>query len=242
MVELARVYPNVSTEVMAHGDPLPPFTHHCPLLSLPAVFGTELETVPASFDGQAAYLKADPDLALARGQELAKVNPLNHPGLQFRVGIAWAGNPNYRADHERSTRLETLLPLLKTPGIQWISLQKGEAVSQIREVQASLPEGGTLYDGCSQDRDFAATAALLANLDLVIATDSAVAHLAGAMGKPVWFLLPWQADWRWMQDSLTTPWYPTARLFRQSSSGDWQELMDRVGRELAVFLKEREAS
>jgi len=237
VAELARIHPNLSTEVMAHGDSLPPFTYHCPLLSLPAVFGTTLETVPGAFDGHSAYLKADPGLALARGQELARLNLLNHP----RIGIAWAGNPNYRADHERSTRLETLLPLLKIPGIQWVSLQKGESANQIGEIQASLPTDCVLYDGCSQDRDFAETAALIVNLDLVIATDSAVAHLAGALGKPLWLMLPWQSDWRWMQDCVTTPWYPTARLFRQCSSGEWPELIDRIGRELADFLKGRES-
>lgn len=237
VAELARIHPGLSTEAVAHGDPLPRFTHHCPLLSLPAVFRTTLETVPTSFDGHASYLKADPDPATAREQELAKLNPFNHP----RIGVAWAGNPNYRADHERSTRLETLLPLLKTSGIQWISLQKGEAASQIAEIQASLPVDCTLYDGCSEDRDFAESAALIANLDLVIATDSAVAHLAGALGKPLWLILPWQSDWRWMQDCVATPWYPTARLFRQSSSGEWPELIDRVGRELSAFLNGRES-
>ena len=154
------------------------------------------------------------------------------------VGIAWAGNPSYRADRERSTRLETFLPLLEISGIQWVSLQKADPASQI----AQLPPGISLYDGSSHDRDLADTAALIANLDLVLTTDTAVAHLAGALGKPLWLLLPWQSDWRWMQDTPTTPWYPTARLFRQSSPNNWPELIHRVARELHDLRAARAAA
>jgi hypothetical protein len=154
------------------------------------------------------------------------------------VGIAWAGNPKYRADHERSTRLATFLPLLEAGvqagvqgGIRWVSLQKGgEPLAEI----AQLPEGIVVVDGCSQDGDLADAAAVIANMDLVITTDTAVAHLAGALGRPLWLLLPWQADWRWMQETETSPWYPGARLFRQSAPNDWGELMERVARELAL--------
>jgi ADP-heptose:LPS heptosyltransferase len=126
-------------------------------------------------------------------------------------------------------------------GIRWISLQKGEPASQIPEIQRILPPNlSSLHDGCSRDRDFADTAALVANLDLVITTDTAVAHLAGALGKPLWLLLPWQSDWRWMQDRLTTPWYPTARLFRQSSPNNWPELIARVASELQILATVRD--
>jgi Tetratricopeptide repeat len=215
-----------TVQVIVHGDPLPHFTHHCPLMSLPAVFQTTPETVP----NQLPYLHANLELTKTRASELS----LSHPA----IGIAWAGNPNYRADHERSTHLETFLPFLKIPNIHWVSLQKGEAARQI----AQLPPHISLYDGCSRDQDFADTAALVANLDLVLTTDTAVAHLAGALGKPLWLLLPWQSDWRWMQDIPTTPWYPTARIFRQSTLNNWPELIHRVTGELRAFLKTRETA
>jgi len=120
--------------------------------------------------------------------------------------------------------LPTLMPLLRVPGITWIALQKGPAAEQL----AALPGGVSVLDGSSSDRDLAETAALIGTLDLVITTDTCIAHLAGAMGKPVWILLPHLSDWRWMQQTESTPWYPTARLFRQSAPGDWEGVLDRV--------------
>jgi ADP-heptose:LPS heptosyltransferase len=142
--------------------------------------------------------------------------------------LAWAGNPHYKADHLRSVKLATLLPLLRTPGVSWIALQKGPPAEEL----SALPADLTVQDGSSLDRDLAETAALLATLDLVITTDTCIAHLAGAMGKPVWVLLPHLADWRWMLQTETTPWYPTARLFRQSVPGDWAKVLERVINEL----------
>jgi ADP-heptose:LPS heptosyltransferase len=124
--------------------------------------------------------------------------------------------------------LPTLLPLLRTPGVTWIALQKGPAAEQL----VALPGDISVLDGSSQDHDLAETAALMATLDMVITTDTSIAHLAGAMGKPVWILLPHLSDWRWMQQTETTPWYPTARLFRQSAPGDWDGVLDRVIGEL----------
>jgi hypothetical protein len=156
-------------------------------------------------------------------------------GSDLRVGIAWAGNPCYKADAQRSMHLKTLLPLLRTPDVTWISLQKGNAAEQSR----SLPSDVFIWDGCSLDRDLADAAALVATLDLVITTDTCIAHLAGAMGKPVWILLPHLADWRWMEQTTTTPWYPTARLFRQKTPGDWAEVLQRAMRELTGFRRAR---
>ena len=232
---LTAAHTGITAEIIAHGDVLPPFTHHCPLMSLPAVFQTTLDTVPSSSPENSPYLHSNPQLTALRAAELAAITPASYPA----IGLAWAGNPNYRADHERSTHLETFLPLLQIPNIRWISLQKGEPASQIPEIQQALSPSLFLYDGCSSDRDFADTAALVANLDLVITTDTAVAHLAGALGKPLWLLLPWQSDWRWMQDRLTTPWYPTARLFRQSSPNNWSELIARVASELHILATVR---
>jgi ADP-heptose:LPS heptosyltransferase len=148
------------------------------------------------------------------------------------VGLAWAGNPRYKGDRARSTQLETFLPLLREAGpaveAMWISLQKGEPSEQLTR----LPDDVFVWDGSSCDRDLAETAALVAGLDLVITTDTCIAHLAGAMDKPVWILLPHLSDWRWMQKIETTPWYPSARLFRQRAPGDWQGVMERVCVEL----------
>lgn len=132
--------------------------------------------------------------------------PSVRPGQRFdahplRVGLAWAGNPRYKADRQRSMNLKTLLPLLGAPGITWISLQKGLASEQL----PCLPGDLFVWDGSSRDRDLAETAALVATLDLVITTDTCIAHLAGAMGKPVWILLARLADWRWTELAGTTP-------------------------------------
>jgi tetratricopeptide (TPR) repeat protein len=192
----------------------------CPLMSLPAIFGTTVETVPSP----GAYLFADPYLAAEKRVQLPSLGPQDPRGAQFRVGVAWAGNPRYKADRQRSVQLATLLPLLRTRGISWIALQKGPAAEQL----AALPGDVSVFDGSSNDRDLADTAALIATLDLVITTDTCIAHLAGAMGKPVWILLSHLSDWRWMQRTETTPWYPTAQLFRQRTPGDWDGVMERV--------------
>ena len=206
------------------GEKPPPFDLECPLMSLPAVFMTTVETVP----WRGAYLGADAEIVAEKRMKFPSIRP----GAEtLRVGLAWAGNPGYKADRQRSTRLETLLPMLRTPGITWVSLQKGKAAEQLAE----LPEDIFVWDGSSRERDLAETAALVATLDLVIATDSCIAHLAGAMGKPVWILLPHLADWRWMQRRETNPWYPTARLLRQRAPGDWAGLVQRVIAELCAL-------
>jgi ADP-heptose:LPS heptosyltransferase len=120
----------------------------------------------------------------------------------------------------------------------WVSLQKG-AVAEIAEMQKALAGNSCLHDACSGDRDLADSAAWISCLDLVITTDSAIAHLAGCMGKTVWILLPWQSDWRWMQEIETTPWYPTARLLRQVSPHNWPELIDRVASEIQSILQSK---
>jgi len=213
-------------QLLVQGEPLPDFDLHCPLMSLPAVFGTSIETVP----GPVPYLNADPKLKTARARDLGLASQL--PGGNIgNIGLSWAGNPNYPADRDRSTHLGAFLPLfLEFPETRFVSLQKGDAARQIHSLPAELAPLNA--SGC--DIDLAGTAALIANLDMVITTDTVIAHLAGAMGKPLWLLLPWQSDWRWGQDSLTTPWYPQARLFRQSSAQNWKELIQRVIHALRV--------
>jgi tetratricopeptide (TPR) repeat protein len=208
------------------------FDYECPLMSLPAVFGTTVYTVPWT----GPYLGADEDLVREKRQQFPSVRADGSPG--FRAGIAWAGNPKYKADAARSMRLKTLVPLLRAVDANWISLQKGEAAEQLK----SLPDDVCILDGSSGERDLAETAALIATLDLVITTDTCIAHLAGAMGKPVWMLLPHLSDWRWMEETERLPWYPTARLFRQRVAGDWAELVERVTGELRARVTSGELS
>jgi len=209
------------------------FDLECPLMSLPAIFGTTPETVP----WEGAYLAADGELAAKRAEEMeigAGQTARRVAGRgDLRVGVAWAGNPRYKADAQRSMQLKTLTPLLRTREIEWVSLQKGSAAEQICE----LDEDVCVWDGSSGDRDLAETAALVAGLDLVITTDTSIAHLAGAMGKPVWVLLAHLADWRWGNEGETTPWYPTARLYRQEAPGNWEELLGRVRNDLEAWRK-----
>jgi tetratricopeptide (TPR) repeat protein len=210
------------------GQTVPDFDLECPLMSLPAAFATTVETVP----WPGAYLGAEPEAVFEKAMRFPGAGPRQRSAWSNpRVGLAWAGNPRYKADRLRSMKLPELTPLLLTPGFTWISLQKGPAAVQL----GSLPGGILVGDGSSGDRDLAETAALVATLDLVVTTDTSIAHLAGAMGKPVWILLAHLGDWRWMQGIETTPWYPTARLFRQRRPGDWAGVLERVIGELHGF-------
>jgi len=213
-------------ETAVLGADSPRFDLECPLLSLPAVFHTSIETAP----WEGAYLGID----AKAGAELAAKKLAQFPSGadQMRVGLAWAGNPRYKADRARSMRFTTLLPLLRAVDATWISLQKGEAAEQLTGLPLEFGIDVCVWDGSSRDCDLAETAALVAGLDLVITTDTSIAHLAGAMDKPVWILLPHLSDWRWMQETETTPWYPSARLIRQRAPGDWQGVLERVGEEL----------
>ena len=213
-------------EIALLGKQPPDFDLECPLMSLPAVFETTTDTVP----WPGAYLGADSALVQDKRMQFPDVRPGLEGRRSLRVGLAWAGNPGYKADRHRSMEFKTLLPLLCTPGVTWISLQKGPAVEQLSAANGNV----FVWDGSSQDCDLAETAALLATLDLVISTDTSIAHLAGAMGKPVWILLPYLSDWRWMQEIDTTPWYPTARLLRQPTPGGWASVIDGVLDDLAV--------
>lgn len=206
-------------DVIEYGQPLPPFDVHCPLLSLPLAFRTTLDTVPADIP----YLQADPEKIEAwRGRLGAGDRP--------RIGLVWSGNANFKKDHERRVRLETLAPLL-TERCDWHVLQK-DVHEHDREWLARLPQ---LRDFSTSLNDFADTAAIVAQMDLVISVDTGVAHLAGAMGKPVWVLLGFNADFRWLRSRTDSPWYPTAKLFRQSKRGDWTSVVNAVAAELDRF-------
>ena len=193
--------------VVARGAPLPAFDFHCPLLSLPMILGTnDLAGIPAPI----AYLRPDAKAVALWAGRLAAL-----PGEGPRVGLAWAGaarrdSPVQAAfDRRRSLSLTALAPILAVPGVRFFSLQKG------------VPAGPGLIDFMAEMTDFADTAALVANLDLVISVDTSVAHLAGAMGKPVWLLNRFDTDWRWLMEGEDTRWYPSMRIFRQKSGGDW---------------------
>ena len=193
--------------VIVRGDTLPEFAWHSPLMSLPLAFRTTVDTIPVA----TPYLRADPALVAAAWQVCPPIDK------RLRVGLAWAGNPSNKGDAQRSMALEQLAPLADVPNAIFYSLQLGAAAEQIQPLQDRFP----LIDACSRDKDFAETAAVAATLDLVISVDTSTAHLAGAMGLPLWVMLPHLADWRWMEEREDNPWYPTARLFRQPARGDW---------------------
>jgi Flp pilus assembly protein TadD len=203
---------------------LPPFDLHCPMMSLPFLLGTRLETVPAGVP----YLRANPSLL---EHWLAKVNAAGCPGK--KIGLVWAGNPEHVIDACRSSRLADFAPLAGVDAT-FFSLQKGPASSQA----AAAPTGMKLIDLTQDLHDFADTAALVSGLDLVITVDTAVAHLAGALGKPAWVLIATEHDWRWLQGRDDSPWYPTVRLFRQQSAGQWPPVVERITRELADYQRE----
>jgi tetratricopeptide (TPR) repeat protein len=197
------------------------FDYHCPLLSLPLAFGTTLESIPA----EPQYLKADDELRAAWS---ARLPPKTKP----RIGVVWSGSIGHKNDRNRSIELEQLLPIFN-PAAEWICLQ-----NEVREKDAAaLRQDGRIVFLGDDLRDFSDTAALLDLMDLVITVDTSVAHLAGAMGKPVWILLPYNSDWRWLLDREDSPWYPSARLFRQQQFGNWQGVIDRVKGELQSMIR-----
>ena len=218
--ELIRLLTNLDgvTQLIEQGQPLPPFDCHCPLLSLPLAFKTDLASIP----GRVPYLFAD---AQASQRWASRIGYDAHASRELKVGLVWAGGnrPHVaelrKNDARRSITLETLRPVLEVPHVRFYSLQKGPAAQQL----AQLPElGQRITDYTDELANFADTAALVANLDLVISVDTAVAHLAGALGKPVWILNRFDTCGRWMLERQDSPWYPGARLFRQPVLGDWQ--------------------
>jgi tetratricopeptide (TPR) repeat protein len=203
-------------------DPPPAHDLHCALLSLPLAFRTSLATIPAAVP----YLHARDEVTQRWKERLARV-----PGL--KVGLAWSGNPVHVNDRNRSLPFATIARLA-SPGVSLVSLQK-----EVRDGdQAALSEAGVAHFG-DLLTDFEATAGLVAALDLVITVDTSVAHLAGALGKPVWILLPFSPDWRWMLERQDTPWYPSARLFRQPRIGEWESVIEAVRAALADLTPRR---
>jgi tetratricopeptide (TPR) repeat protein len=225
--ELERIFQAAagSCQVVARGQPPPNFDLHCSLLSLPQVFGATLADIPKDVP----YLQPDAEETRRWQGRLA-----DHSTV-MKVGLVWAGSSGHKNDRNRSIELARLAPLMQTPGVGFFSLQKGNVDTGAK----TSPAGMELIDWTRDLKDFADTAALIANLDLVIAVDTAVAHLAGAMGKPVWTLLPFVPDWRWLLEREDSPWYPTMRLFRQPLRGDWDSVIRRVADELRLLGRGR---
>jgi ADP-heptose:LPS heptosyltransferase len=184
------------------------------------LFQTTVETIPTSVP----YVFADPIKVSRWKQKLT--------GPDFKVGIVWAGNPSHKRDRHRSIELERFAVLNKIPELRLYGLQKGEAARQAVELAGAV-DIQNFDDGLV---DFSDTAALIAHLDLVISVDTAVAHLAGSMGKPIWVMLPGVPDWRWMLDRNDSPWYPTMRLFRQPEKGNWDAVMMNIAKELELLI------
>lgn len=219
--ELVRLLKSVSgiDTTIATGTTLPEFDVQASLMSLPYILGTTLETLPS----RVPYLDRDPSCSFK----------LQHSQASFKVGIVWAGSADNTDDRNRSCSLNHFLPILNTRGVAFYSLQKGSAVAEL--TQLSPPVQVENLD--SQLNDFADTAEVVAQLDLVITVDTAVAHLAGALAKPVWLLLSFDPDWRWMLEREDSPWYPTMRLFRQRQPGDWVEVFARVEAALGELME-----
>ncbi|MGQ9371070.1 tetratricopeptide repeat protein [Azospirillum sp. ST 5-10] len=228
LVALMRTVAGVA-EVVAQGTPLPAFDVQCPLLSLPRVFATTLDTLPAAVP----YLHAEPRRAAAWRQRLGGTAEDAGPA----VGLVWAGNPVFPADRARSPGLAALRPLLAVPGVRFYALQVGAGRRDLEG--AALPPGFT--DLGPEIGDFADTAAIMVNLDLVVSSCTAPAHLAGALGVPVWVLLSHWPDWRWLLQRDDSPWYPSARLFRQPAPGDWAGVSEAAARALAALRDRRQA-
>ncbi|OQA34032.1 MAG: TPR repeat-containing protein YrrB [Betaproteobacteria bacterium ADurb.Bin341] len=209
-------------QTYSQGEFLPEFDAHLPMLSLPYVFNTSLETIPAEIP----YLHADMSKFADWRVRLAA------DGDAFRVGLCWAGRPEHWDDANRSAALDVFAPQGEVRGIVFYSLQKGPAAKQV----AHPPVGMCLKDMTAELHDFSMTAALVANLDLVISVDTSIAHLSGALGVPIWTMLPRVPDWRWLLHREDSPWYPGMRLFRQEDLSGWHPVVLRMTGELGKLM------
>ena len=202
-------------------EPLAQFDVHIPLLSLPGIFGTTLDNIPS----EVPYISVDPKLVTQWRMRLNNND-------DFKIGIVWAGSPKHKKDRKRSCSLADFAPLAEIPGVVFYSLQKGPASKEA----LNPPEGMNLINLENDLNDFTDTAAVIVNLDLVISVDTAVAHLAGAIGKPVWALLHFAPDWRWLLKRNDSPWYPTLRLFRQTKIDYWDRVFEKIKEALLYKL------
>ena len=210
LYRLLRNFNGIDT-LIKQGEDLPNFDVQSPLLSLPHILGTTLENIPAKI----------PYLNVKEYDNFCLDIPL---GTKLKVGIVWGGSPQNPSNDSRSCSLNYFTEMLKIPGMAFYSLQKGPQVKELQEFTDKI----LIQDLSDRLNDFADTAIIISQLDLIISVDTAVVHLAGALGKPVWLLLSFLPDWRWMLEREDSPWYPTMRLFRQKRLGDWTEVFVRV--------------
>jgi Tfp pilus assembly protein PilF len=207
-------------EIFIEGQPLPAFDFHCPLMSLPLAFNTRLDTIPV----ETSYLRSDPARdSVWRERIGAKTKP--------RIGVAWSGRQEHKNDHNRSIPLAQFARLF-TGRAQFFSLQK-----EVRDTEMPLLGQSSVTFLGDQLSDYADTAALISQLDLVITVDTSVAHLAGALGKPVWIMVPYNPDWRWLLKREDSPWYPSARIFRQTQFGNWQGIVEEVAERIDEWAR-----
>ncbi len=211
--------------VIMQGEELPEFDVYCPLLSLPLIFNATLETIPS----KVPYIMVESLLAQKWKDKIQYDNSC------IKIGLVWAGKPEHKNDRNRSCPLDVFSPLSELRDVSFYSLQKGEAAKQAE----NPPRGMKLIDYTEEISDFSDTAALIENLDLVLSVDTSVVHLAGALGKPVWTLLPFAPDWRWMLNRDDSPWYPTIRLFRQPIPGDWNSVIEKVSEEIQKLVSSK---
>ncbi len=221
-------------QVLAQGQPLPAFDVHCPLMSLPLAFKTQIDTIPNS----TPYLSAD-------ASKIAKWQKTIKAADKIKVGVAWAASLRANElkiqawDKRKSIALKAFADTLQDCPADFYSLQKGEpAESEIKQYQAQYWPAGNFYNDADQIKDFADTAALIANLDMVICVDTSVAHLAAAMGKPTWILNRFDTCWRWLQQRSDSPWYPSVKLYRQTHYRDWQPVLQAVRQDLMALAKQ----
>ena len=220
---IVRTCPGIAA-VVPRGAPLPPHDLETPIGSVPFRLGLTLDSIP----GTVPYLAADPALVADAERRIGRDGP-------FTVGIAWQGNPVFPQDCHRSMPLRHFAPLAAIPGVRLFSLQKGFGAEQLAAAPFPVEDLGAALDAAGGA--FTDTAAAMMALDLVIVSDSAVAHVAGALGRPVWVVLPLAPDWRWLLDREDTPWYPTMRLFRQRRLGEWDEVFERIAAALGAAVK-----
>jgi tetratricopeptide (TPR) repeat protein len=216
-------------QLVAFGEPLPEFDVHAALLSLPRLFGTRPDNVPADVP----YLHVDP-------QRVQRWRLWLTGYAGFKVGIAWQGDRKHFSDRQRSVPLTLFTPLAQLPGVQLFSLQKGAGTEQLADCPFAVTDLGSYLDNTGGA--FMDTAAVMQNLDLVVCVDTALGHLAGGLGVPVWLALPFAPDWRWLRERSDTPWYPTMHLFRQPRSGDWESGFAHMAAELHNLVMIKSAS
>ena len=212
-----------------HWERAPEFAAYCPLSGLPRLAGTRLDTIPAEIP----YVRADPAKVAVWTERLDELLPREYR----RIGIVWRGRPTHHNDRNRSTALATFAPLTEMPGIALVSLQKGEPQAEIGRYWGRAP----LVNLGPELRDFGDTMAVLECLERVVAVDTSVVHLAGAMGKEAWVMLPYAPDWRWLLERTDSPWYPTLRLFRQAQDRSWDPVMRRIAKEIASPPRRRQS-